>query len=75
MPQGLDLRQGNGGHAADGRAADRQGLPAWEQRDGSGLPDLVASIAGRGVEIDVVGKIDSRLGGLRARFEVLPDAR
>jgi hypothetical protein len=40
----------------------------------SGLPDLVALIAGRGVEIEVLGKIDSRLGGLRARFEVLPDA-
>jgi hypothetical protein len=32
-------------------------------------------IAGRGIEINVVGKIDSRLGGLRARFEVLPDAQ
>ncbi len=31
-------------------------------------------IGGRGVEIEVLGKIDSRLGGLRARFEVLPDA-
>ncbi len=38
------------------------------------LPDLVAAISGRGVEIDVLGKIDSRLGGLRARFDVLPDA-
>jgi hypothetical protein len=40
----------------------------------SGLPDLVAYIGGRGVKIEVLGKIDSRLGGLRARFEVLPDA-
>jgi hypothetical protein len=40
-----------------------------------GLPDLVAAIAGGGVEVDLAGKIDSRLGGLRARFEALPDAR
>ncbi len=38
------------------------------------LPDLVAAIAGRGVEIEVPGKIDSYKGGLRARFEALPDA-
>ncbi len=38
------------------------------------LPDLVAALSGRGVEIDVLGKIDSRKGGLRARFDVLPDA-
>jgi hypothetical protein len=42
--------------------------------DARALPDLVAAIAGRGVEIDVLGKIDSRKGGLRARFDVLPDA-
>jgi hypothetical protein len=38
------------------------------------LPDLVAAISGRQVEIDVLGKIDSYKGGLRARFDVLPDA-
>ena len=38
------------------------------------LPDLVGALSGDGIEVDVVGKIDSRLGGLRARFEVLPDA-
>jgi hypothetical protein len=38
------------------------------------LPDLVAAIAGRGIEIDVLGKIDSFKGGLRAKFDVLPDA-
>jgi hypothetical protein len=38
------------------------------------LPDLVAAISGRGVEIDVLGKIDSYKGGLRATFDVLPDA-
>ena len=40
----------------------------------AGLPDLVALISGRGVEVMVLGKIDSRLGGLRARFANLPDA-
>ena len=38
------------------------------------LPDLVAQLSGRGVEIDVLGKIDSFKGGLRARFDQLPDA-
>ena len=38
------------------------------------LPDLVAALAGRGIEIDVLGKIDSLKGGLRARFDNLPDA-
>ena len=39
-----------------------------------GLPDLVARPRRRRNQIEVLGKIDSRLGGLRARFEVLPDA-
>ncbi len=38
------------------------------------LPDLVAAISGRDIEIDVLGKIDSYKGGLRARFDNLPDA-
>jgi hypothetical protein len=38
------------------------------------LPDLVAAISGRGVEIELLGKIDSFKGGLRARFDGLPDA-
>ncbi len=50
--------------------------PVYLRANGSAraLPDLVAAIGGRGIEIDVVGKIDSRLGGLRARFDLLPDA-
>ncbi len=50
--------------------------PVYLRSNGSAraLPDLVAALNGRGVEVDVVGKIDSRLGGLRARFDVLPDA-
>jgi hypothetical protein len=38
------------------------------------LPDLVTELSGRGVEIEVVGKIDSYKGGMRARFDGLPDA-
>jgi hypothetical protein len=40
----------------------------------SGLPDLVAVLSGRGIEIEVVGQIDSYKGGMRARFDGLPDA-
>ncbi len=40
------------------------------------LPDLVAALrgGGKGIAIDVVGRIDSVRGGLRTRFDVLPDA-
>jgi hypothetical protein len=38
------------------------------------LPDLVAAISGRGIEIELLGKIDSYKGGLRAKFDGLPDA-
>jgi hypothetical protein len=37
------------------------------------LPDIVAAIEGRGIEIEVVGRIDSSRGGIRASFENLPD--
>jgi hypothetical protein len=50
--------------------------PVYLRSNGSerALPDLVAALSGRGIEIDLVGKIDSHKGGLRARFDVLPDA-
>jgi hypothetical protein len=38
------------------------------------LPDLVFALRGRGVHIDLGGKIDSVGGGLRGSFEGLPDA-
>jgi hypothetical protein len=40
------------------------------------LPDMVADLRGAstGIEIEVVGRIDSHHGGLRATFEDLPDA-
>ena len=39
-------------------------LRAHQQRS-QVLPDLVGALSGDGIEIDVVGKIDSRLGGLQ----------
>jgi hypothetical protein len=41
---------------------------------GKGLPDLVADLHENGIRIAVVGKIDSPHGGMRARFNGLPDA-
>ena len=38
------------------------------------VPDLVADLRGRGIEIEVSGRIDSSRGGIRANFEGLPDA-
>ncbi|HEX4464937.1 MAG TPA: hypothetical protein VH042_09895 [Solirubrobacterales bacterium] len=38
------------------------------------LPDLVFALRGRGVHLDLAGKIDSVGGGLRGSFEGLPDA-
>jgi hypothetical protein len=41
---------------------------------GHELPELVAAIEGQGIRILLEGQIDSRNGGLRARFSGLPDA-
>ena len=38
------------------------------------IPDLVADLHGRGIEIEVPGRIDTSRGGIRANFESLPDA-
>lgn len=38
------------------------------------LPDLVTVLTGRGVRIVLEGRIDSHKGGIRVRFEGLPDA-
>jgi hypothetical protein len=48
--------------------------PVYLRASDGKLPDLVAALSGRGVRIDVVGRIDSRKGGMRATFDVLPDA-
>ncbi len=38
------------------------------------LPDLAAQLSGRGIDVDVVGRIDAVKGRLRATYDVLPDA-
>lgn len=48
--------------------------PVYLRSSDHAVPDLVADLHGRGVEIEVPGRIDSSRGGLRARFEDLPDA-
>jgi hypothetical protein len=48
--------------------------PVYLRSSTNPLPDLVASLHGRGIAIEVVGRIDSSGGGLRGTFTGLPDA-
>jgi hypothetical protein len=48
--------------------------PVYLRASNNKLPDLVAAINGRGIRIDVVGRIDSIKGGMRATYDILPDA-
>jgi hypothetical protein len=48
--------------------------PVYLRSSRTAVPDLVADLEGRGIEIEVPGRIDSSRGGLRANFEGLPDA-
>ena len=48
--------------------------PVYLRSSRSAVPDLVARLRGRGIEIEVPGRIDSSRGGIRANFEGLPDA-
>lgn len=48
--------------------------PVYLRSSRTAVPDLVADLHGRGIEIDVPGRIDSSRGGIRANFESLPDA-
>jgi len=48
--------------------------PVYLRASANKLPDLVAELSGRGVRMRIVGRIDSRHGGLRATYEGLPDA-
>jgi hypothetical protein len=48
--------------------------PVYLRASGNELPDLVAALSGRGIRIDVLGRIDSVKGGMRATYDVLPDA-
>jgi hypothetical protein len=47
--------------------------PVYLRASGGKLPDLVADISGRGIRVEVVGRIDSINGGMRATYDVLPD--
>jgi hypothetical protein len=48
--------------------------PVYLRASNNKLPDLVAALTGRGVRVDVVGRIDSKEGGMRATYDTLPDA-
>ncbi|HEX6780619.1 MAG TPA: hypothetical protein VF125_01175 [Solirubrobacterales bacterium] len=48
--------------------------PVYLRSSRTAVPDLVAELRGRGIEIEVPGRIDSSRGGIRANFENLPDA-
>ena len=48
--------------------------PVYLRSSRTAVPDLVADLSGRGIEIEVPGRIDSSRGGIRANFEGLPDA-
>ena len=48
--------------------------PVYLRSSHTAVPDLVADLHGRGIEIEVPGRIDSSRAGIRANFECLPDA-
>ena len=50
--------------------------PVYLRSSNNKLPDLVAALHGpahQPIEVDVVGRIDSRRGGIRTTFEAVPD--
>jgi hypothetical protein len=47
--------------------------PVYLRASDHALPDIVAQIQGRGVQIEVVGRISKAHEGIRASFEGLPD--
>jgi hypothetical protein len=48
--------------------------PVYLRSSDNQLPDLAVPLRGSGIAIDLVGRIDSKGGGLRASFDVVPDA-
>jgi hypothetical protein len=48
--------------------------PAFLRSSGHTLPDLVFALKGQGIEVDLVGRIDSVKGAIRGSFPVIPDA-
>ena len=71
MPAELDLREGDGLTPLIGEPLTG---PVYLRASNDILPEMVATLKGGGVEVEVVGRIDAPHGGLRGRFEVLPDA-
>jgi hypothetical protein len=47
--------------------------PLYLRSSSNPLPDLVAALHGQ-IDIDLVGRIDSKNGGLRTTFDAVPDA-
>jgi WD40-like Beta Propeller Repeat len=47
--------------------------PVYLRSSSHPLPDLVVDLKGQ-IEVAVAGRIDSKHGGIRARFEAIPDA-
>ncbi|HTF07473.1 MAG TPA: hypothetical protein VK659_04790, partial [Asanoa sp.] len=47
--------------------------PVYLRSSNHNLPDLVASLNGQ-IHVDLVGRIDSKNGGIRTSFETVPDA-
>jgi hypothetical protein len=48
--------------------------PVYLRSSENTLPDLGVTLRGNGVSIDLLGRIDSHRGGIRATFDDLPDA-
>ena len=48
--------------------------PAYLVSSTRRVPDLVFDLRGQGLAIQVSGQIDSRNGGIRTRFNTIPDA-
>jgi hypothetical protein len=48
--------------------------PVYLRSSNHPLPDLVAALHSKKVDIDLVGRIDSVRGGIRNTFEAVPDA-
>jgi hypothetical protein len=47
--------------------------PVYLRSSENTLPDLVVALRGAGIATDLVGRIDSHGGGIRATFDVVPD--
>jgi hypothetical protein len=47
--------------------------PVYLRSSSNPLPDLVAALHGQ-IDVDLVGRIDSKNGGIRSTFDLVPDA-